>query len=101
VPCPNRVAPLGYCGCMLNIPSVAPACEHAPATVPTPRSDRCEDCGSTFNLRMCSTCAYVGCCESQAGHNRLHAQSAGHPVIHSMPVGQGFTWCYDHNAYVG
>jgi uncharacterized UBP type Zn finger protein len=86
---------------MLNLGRAAATCEHVPSDVPVPRSDRCEDCGSTFNLRMCATCAYVGCCESQAGHDRIHALGAGHPVIYSIPVGQGFTWCYDHKAYVG
>jgi hypothetical protein len=60
----------------------------------------CEDCGSDFNLRMCATCAYVGCCESQLGHDRDHALAERHPVILSIPVGQGFTWCYTHKAYV-
>jgi uncharacterized UBP type Zn finger protein len=76
-------------------------CEHVPAEVLEPRSDRCEDCGSDFNLRMCATCAYVGCCESQLGHDRDHALAEGHPVIHAIPVGQGFIWCYAHRAYVG
>ena len=82
-------------------PTTTRGCEHVPSAVLSPRSDRCEDCGSDFNLRMCATCGFVGCCESQAGHNRRHALGAGHPVIYSMPVGRGFVWCYDHNAYVG
>jgi uncharacterized UBP type Zn finger protein len=86
---------------MLNVRSRAPTCEHVPAQVVTPRSDVCEDCGSTFNLRMCASCGNVGCCESQAGHNTAHARASGHPVIYSIPVGTGFTWCYDHNQYVG
>jgi len=77
------------------------ACEHVPDDVLAPRSDRCEDCGSTWNLRMCASCGYVGCCESQAGHDRVHAFAENHPVIYSIPVGQGFTWCYTHDAYVG
>jgi uncharacterized UBP type Zn finger protein len=85
---------------MLNVRPATAACEHVPSDVAAPRTDRCEECGSTFNLRMCATRGHVGCCESQAGHNTIHARAAGHPVIYSMPVGQGFTWCYDHNAYV-
>jgi uncharacterized UBP type Zn finger protein len=50
---------------------------------------------------MCATCGYVGCCESQLGHDRDHALAQGHPVIVSIPVGGGFVWCYDHRAYVG
>ncbi|MBA3778401.1 MAG: UBP-type zinc finger domain-containing protein [Chloroflexi bacterium] len=75
-------------------------CEHVPAEVAAPRSASCEECGSTFNLRMCASCGHVGCCESQAGHNSLHAQAESHPVIYSMPVGSGFTWCYEHRAYL-
>lgn len=77
------------------------ACAHVPETPATPSGNRCEECGSTFNLRMCATCGHVGCCESQAGDARAHALGEHHPVILSMPVGKGFTWCYEEKAYVG
>jgi uncharacterized UBP type Zn finger protein len=77
------------------------ACPHVPDSFPAPSGGRCQECGSTFNLRMCATCGHVGCCESQAGHARAHALDVHHPVILSMPVGAGFTWCYEENAYVG
>ncbi len=81
---------------------MAHKCTHFDGTVAEPRSDRCEGCGSTFNLRVCTACGHVGCCESQKGHNTKHAKSAGHPIIKSLPLGAGsFTWCYDCNAYVG
>jgi hypothetical protein len=35
------------------------------------------------------------------GDARRHALAQGHPVIHSISVGGGFTWCYGDNAYVG
>ena len=76
------------------------ACPHVPDPAATPAADRCGECGSTFNLRMCATCGHVGCCESQAGHARSHALGQHHPVILSMPAGRGFTWCYEENAYV-
>jgi len=85
---------------VINLQRPATTCEHVPADLPAPRSAVCEDCGSDFNLRMCATCAYVGCCESQLGHDRDHAFAEGHPVIVSIPVSKGFTWCYTHNAYV-
>ena len=44
-------------------------CPHFDGHVTPPRADRCEGCGSTFNLRVCTTCGHVGCCESQKGHN--------------------------------
>lgn len=77
------------------------ACEHVPADAATPRAGTCEACGSSFNLRACATCGYVGCCESQLGHNRAHAHEASHPVIRSMPISsRSFTWCYACGAYV-
>jgi hypothetical protein len=50
---------------------------------------------------MCASCGYVGCCQSQLGHDRDHALAQHHPVILSIPLGEGFAWCYDHRAYVG
>lgn len=77
-------------------------CDHVPEAGADPRSQVCEGCGSSFNLRVCSECGYVGCCESQAGHNRRHALSSGHPVIRSLPLSSGsFTWCYECRSYVG
>ena len=77
------------------------SCEHATDEVATPRGEACEECGSTFNLRVCTECGHVGCCESQLAHNTAHAQGAGHPVIMSMPVGpSSFTWCYACRRYV-
>jgi CPA2 family monovalent cation:H+ antiporter-2 len=76
-------------------------CTHGPARPATPRSQACESCGSRFNLRVCADCGFVGCCESQLGHNRVHAFGAGHPVIRSLPLRNGsFTWCYECNRYL-
>lgn len=77
------------------------ACTHVPASLAVPSGAVCEECGSGYSIRMCATCGHVGCCESQAGHARAHAHAEDHPVILSMPVGSGFTWCYRENAYVG
>jgi CPA1 family monovalent cation:H+ antiporter len=76
------------------------ACTHVPDTRPDPVSTHCQECGSSYNLRMCAACGHVGCCESQAGHARRHAQTAQHPVIVAMPIDRGFTWCYVENTYV-
>jgi uncharacterized UBP type Zn finger protein len=76
-------------------------CAHVPDATAAPRADRCEECGSDFNLRLCATCGHVGCCESQAGDARRHAIIEGHPVILSMPAGRGFTWCYEERRHVG
>jgi len=86
---------------LLSLGGAKTACPHVPESLPAPSGARCESCNSTFNLRLCATCGHVGCCESQAGHARAHAHAKGHPVIVSMPAGNGFTWCYDEHAYVG
>jgi hypothetical protein len=76
-------------------------CEHVPDQAVGPRADACQDCGSRFNLRVCTECGYVGCCESQLGHDRDHAMQTGHAVIRSLPLSEhSFTWCYACHRYV-
>lgn len=72
--------------------------EYEPAQ---PRTDECEGCGSRTNLRVCTRCGHVGCCESQGAHNTAHWRESGHPIIKSMPLGPGsFTWCYECGTYL-
>lgn len=76
-------------------------CPHVTLEPAVPRADACEECGSRFNLRACTTCGHVGCCESQQGHNTAHARASDHAVIRSMPIGRSsFTWCYECDRYV-
>ena len=75
-------------------------CTHTPDELATPNANACEECGSTFNLRMCATCGHVGCCESQMRDAETHWKQSGHEVMVAMPVGRSFTWCYEHKAYV-
>lgn len=75
-------------------------CDHVPDELATPSGQQCEECGSTWNLRMCATCGHVGCCDSQAGDARHHYRDTGHEVMLSMPTGRGFTWCYRDDKYV-
>ena len=75
-------------------------CEHVPDELATPTGQQCEECGSTWNLRMCATCGHVGCCDSQAGDARRHYRDSGHEVMVSMPAGRGFTWCYKDDRYI-
>jgi len=76
-------------------------CPHVTSKVAEPEGASCRECGSTYNLRMCTECGHVGCCESQRGHNTAHARAVGHPVIRSLPLGaSSFTWCYECNSYV-
>ena len=85
----------------MSTSKTATTCPHIDDTTAQPRADRCEECGSTFNLRVCTSCGHVGCCESQQGHNTEHARATGHPVIKSYPVGPGhFTWCYECQKYL-
>jgi CPA2 family monovalent cation:H+ antiporter-2 len=66
-----------------------------------PETQQCKDCGSTVNLRVCMTCGYVGCCESQKAHNTLHARKTNHPIIRSLPLSErSFTWCYECRDYL-
>lgn len=78
------------------------ACPHLPnITNHPPRAARCEDCGAEHSLRVCATCGYVGCCESQRGHDRQHWKTTGHPIIWSLPLGErSFVWCYDCRDYL-
>ncbi len=81
--------------------SAGTGCTHATERIAPPRTEGCEECGSTFNLRVCTECGHVGCCESQLAHNTAHARQSGHPVIKSMPLGErSFTWCYACGTYV-
>lgn len=75
---------------------------HRSTTDATPEGDRCKDCGADFSRRACATCGYVGCCESQRGHDTQHWRDAGHPIIRSLPLtDHSFTWCYQCNDYLG
>ena len=76
-------------------------CGHVPEAPPEPQADQCQECQSSFNLRLCASCGHVGCCESQRGDARAHALAEGHPVIYQMPAPNGFIWCYADQAYVG
>jgi uncharacterized UBP type Zn finger protein len=81
--------------------STGAACTHQPHKTAVPRADACEGCGSTFNLRLCTECGHVGCCESQQSHGRQHALGSGHPVIKSLPLAKSsFTWCYTCDKYI-
>jgi len=75
-------------------------CTHAPETLAGPRTETCEQCGETRNLRVCAECGHVGCCESLNAHNTAHYRDSSHPVIRSAPVEEGFTWCYECEAYL-
>src|SRR4051812_45287346 len=70
--------------CRLDPMSDPTSCPHFDGTVHPPLAERCQECGSNFNLRVCTACGHVGCCESQQAHNTKHAQADGHPIIKSL-----------------
>lgn len=78
------------------------ACPHLPnAARAVARADRCETCGDGGSLRVCATCGYVGCCESQRAHDTQHWRETGHPIIRSLPLTErSFTWCYACNDFL-
>ena len=61
--------------------------------------DGCPEClaeGTPWlHLRICLECGHVGCCDdSPRRHATAHAQSSGHPLIHSLEPGEQWTWCF-------
>jgi hypothetical protein len=56
----------------------------------------CKALGDTWvNLRMCTTCGHVGCCEtSKNKHAQQHFGATGHPIIRSLEPGETWRWCY-------
>lgn len=75
-------------------------CTHAPSQMAEPRAAACEACGEARNLRACAECGHVGCCESLNAHNTAHFRTSSHPVIRSLPLETGFTWCYECSTYL-
>ena len=67
----------------------------------TPKADVCQVCGIPGPLRMCSTCGFVGCCESTNAHDTAHWKETGHPIIKRMPIQpDSWLWCYEHSDYL-
>ena len=66
----------------------------------------CEEClavgGRWVQLRMCTTCGKIGCCDSSPNrHASRHAREDGHPVARSDEPGEDWSWCYvDEVAFV-
>lgn len=74
----------------------------AATSVPQPRTpgvcSTCEREGTTWvHLRMCLTCAQVGCCDSSVGrHASAHFKQTGHPVMISIEPNETWRWCFLH-----
>lgn len=64
-----------------------------------PTSEGCEDClavgGRWVHLRVCMSCAHVGCCDSSPNrHATGHARDAAHPLVQSYEPGEDWWYCY-------
>jgi monovalent cation/hydrogen antiporter len=77
--------------------AVTPAAK-APAPLTAGLCPGCERDGTApVHLRMCMTCATVGCCDSSVGqHANGHYEKTGHPVMISVEPGESWRWCYVH-----
>ena len=71
-----------------------------------PRSPGCAACVAAGlewrQLRLCTACGYVGCCETSEGRHALaHFHETGHPLIRSFEEGEDWVWCYVDETYIG
>ncbi len=88
-----------------------PTCQHLDQVTVTevPMRDEvagCEEClkigGRWVHLRVCRTCAKIGCCDSSPNkHASAHAAAASHPIITSIEPGEDWSWCFiDEVAFI-
>jgi uncharacterized UBP type Zn finger protein len=68
--------------------------------VTTSEQKSCEVCGEKNDLRLCTSCGRVFCCESHQAHNTAHFKETGHPIIKPIHTDYDFTWCYACKAYL-
>lgn len=59
----------------------------------------CEEClkigGSWMHLRMCLSCAKIGCCDNSPNrHATAHFHESSHPLIRSAEPDEDWYWCY-------
>jgi len=75
-------------------------CAHvAHIRIVQPSSSTCMDCvrsgDSWLQLRMCTECGYVGCCDSSRNRHAVrHYRATGHPIARSIQPGEEWAWCY-------
>ncbi|MFN2461637.1 MAG: UBP-type zinc finger domain-containing protein [Candidatus Velthaea sp.] len=78
----------------------APPCAHLDTMRDVaPRSTGCEEClvsgDEWVQLRVCTQCAHVGCCDSSKNkHATKHFHTTKHPIIASFERGEDWKWCY-------
>jgi CPA2 family monovalent cation:H+ antiporter-2 len=56
----------------------------------------CVELGDEWvELRLCTTCGYVGCCDDSANrHASWHARDTGHPIIQTLQPGESWRYCF-------
>lgn len=59
----------------------------------------CEEClklgMSWVHLRICQSCAHIGCCDNSPGkHATAHYEATAHPLMRSAEPGEDWSWCY-------
>jgi hypothetical protein len=66
----------------------------------SPTATGCEDCIAAgrhdwVHLRVCQSCARVGCCDNSPGrHATAHFHAVHHPIIRSYEPGEDWYYCY-------
>lgn len=69
-----------------------------------PPTDGCAGCleegrRDWVHLRLCLTCGRIGCCDSSPRqHASAHFAQEGHRVVRSYEPGEGWRWCFAHEA---
>ena len=61
---------------------------------------KCELCDDKEHLRICTSCSFVGCCESSNAHDTEHFRKTGHPIIKTIHTDYDFILCYKCKAYL-
>lgn len=61
---------------------------------------QCEVCDIKEDLRLCTSCGAVHCCEDGNSHDTDHFKSTDHPIIIPVHTKYHFTWCYKCEAYL-
>lgn len=68
--------------------------------IQTSNKKQCEVCKDKEHLRLCTSCGFVGCCESHSAHDTEHFKKTKHPIIKTIHTDYNFIWCYKCNAYL-
>lgn len=76
-------------------------CPHT-GTINKTESDQnhCKECDLQEDLRICTSCGDVRCCEDGNSHDTKHFEETGHPIIKPIHANYDFTWCYECQAYL-